>query len=426
MKKSNKNSKNNFRAQLNELKQELYRLEDERVDYIGIVLFARNQLGSILGKEVGIIAKMVEEKADVLLAKIDPTNEIYMNVVLIKVFGVMHVVIQVDERFRTTTLSDEELFKEAEPKLIEYRKLLEPYKHRVEGIWLSMLLEMTYIQLTDRVAKKMLLEQNNNASYNHAEALTKFEAAKAYYDKLSRSKKIWKINEIFRCNSDRTNQQNMSIFTDGTNVVFEMLVHLTLTSLACKSFDTGKIIQYSIPALQIMAGREIDQTLLPRFVTVSFMVFGAFLKGHFFAQAQHIAAVAMHKIVEFRRILPTEKRTTLNPIQYEASYMYAALGSVLVEMSFKWKNGEEVTDNLHQDQCVRLISESKVLEQYEKQFPKKLTMDVEAIKRMKNKTKLWIDRMKELKKTNTAPSPKWLHNEQELKDFEKLVEEIQL
>lgn len=292
-------------------------------------------------------------------------------------------------------------------------KELRPLRKKASGVWLYVLNEVLYVQLIDmRNAKEMWLSPECQADFRKGLKLIE-DADKHYTDFVQfQMEKPWGIDEIFCC-YDKKGNQLKSELADDFYKFREYTMKDLLMQFSIKTEDEPKIRKYGIDGLRtFMMGHQNHHTI-HMLVRVASNIVQPFTNVHYFKQAQHIIAVVMHRVVEFRRSLPVQDRTTVNPIQYDASYMFAELGNRLVRKSqellmeeFFRRSGLSITQghrNFHHDDCERLMPKSPELSQYEKQYPTQLTLDPEVYKKMQKKIRQWLNRMKELKRDSTAP-----------------------
>lgn len=353
------------------------------------------------------IYKETKTKIDAILAQVDESHELCLNLILIKAFCILSVARDLME------CKPEEFIRSEEPNLIECQTLMKPFKNRAEGVLLYVVCQVLYVKLI-KMRNEDKPSQSVECQAEYREGFKMIEDADKHYTDFVHynMEKPWGIDEIFCYRDDAGNLVKLGI-TEDFRKFREDGIKFLLMEFAIKTLDNPKIRKYGVDGLKSFLNRNRSHTMVYNLVQGANIVTLAFINDHYYAQAQHIIAVIMHTVVEFRRALPEEERTTVNPIQYEVSYMYALLGSALIRKSHELINQQQFypcfgllpTDisNTYHDDYLRLMPESAALNQYENQFLGKLTLDEKNFKKIQKKTRQWLARMEELKRTSTAP-----------------------
>lgn len=399
MEKTSIDAKKDIKSQLDTIKQDVCKIIKQKTQDSGIN-------GSRYDEESNEFLKETQKRTDAILAEVDESHELYLNLILIKAFCVIRTTIDL-------MIRPEEFVRMAEPNLIECQTLLNPFKNRAEGVGLYVLCQALHVQLIQmRTDDKSCDSSETQAEYRKGLELIE-DADKLYKDFVHNSLETpWGMNEIFCCHDDEGNQIQLGLTDDYRNL--HESVWSSLIDLAIRTVDESKIRKYGVDGLKFLLICNRNHNQILKLVRYAMNIAQSFINVYYYAQAQHIIAVTMHTVVEFRRSLPEEKRTTVNPIQYVASYLFALLGYSLTRKSHELVReqklhrslfGLEIQDlwNIHHDDCHRLMPESADLNQYENQFPTKLIPDEKIFKTVQKKTRQWLARMEELKRTNTAP-----------------------
>lgn len=413
-------AKNNHESELDEIKQEFYKFSKEKAKKYGHNSIHLECFPSEYNKEWIKFMQETKKKIDGMLDKVPPKDKLYLSLILIKAFCVIRILLGLK------VTDPKKFIRTAESIFSKCETALKPYKNKAEGVWLHVMNQVVHVQYIDaRNGHKTL---RSECLVDSRKALKLLEDADKHYTDFVhyQMEKPWGIDEIFCCYDTKGNQLKSEL-ADDFYKFREFTIKILLMEFSNKTDDEPKIRKYGIEGLRTFVQCPRHHENLHLLVRYAIDVVQPFTNIHYFVQAQHLIAVVMHTVVEFRRSLPEKARTTVNPIQYDASYLYAEFGSRLIckshelskdkyyqEHGLPIDNREEYyrshglpvdcpSFDFHHDDCVRLLPKSPMLKQYEKVYPTQMTLDPEVYKKMQKKTEQWLERMEELKRTSTAP-----------------------
>lgn len=406
MEDNNNNAKTKFKSELNEIKLEFHKFAKEKAKVYGHNSLHLECFPPEYNKEWIKFMQETAKKIDVMLGKVPSDDKLRLNLILIKVFCVIRSMLGLK------VTNQKKFIRVAESLLVKCEKELKPFKNKTEGVWLYVMNQVVHVQLIN--IRNDAMNESDECRNDFRKGLALIEDADKHYTDFIhyRMEKPWGIDEIFLCH-DKEGKPLKSGLADDFYKFREFTMKMLLMELSIKADDEPKVRKYGIEGLRTFMQCPQHHENVHSLVRFAIGVAQPFTNVHMFVQSQHIIAVMMHIVVEFRRSLAEDQRNTVNPIQYDASYMYAELGNRLIRKSHEVSRDKYFREHglpfesgcrdIHNDNCERLLPKSPMLNQYEKVFPTKLTLDPDTYKKMQKKTGQWIARMDELKKNNTAP-----------------------
>lgn len=407
MKGSKNNPKVDYKSELETIKQDFHKFAQQKAKKYGKNSLHLECFPPKYNEEWIMYMEETEKKIDVLRTKIPAKDELQLNLLLIKEFCVIRRLLGLK------ATNPDKFMQISEPIVVKCEKALKPYKNKAQGVWLYVMGEVLFVQLINMRNSNSMAWYSSHCQADFKKGLIVIEdAEKRYTDFVNfQMEKPWGIDEIFRC-SDAQGNALQSGLADDFRKFREYTIKQLLMEFAVKTENEPKIRKYGLDGLRTYMHCHQHHQTLHMLVRYAVNVVQPFTNVHHFKQAQHIIGVIMYLVVQFRRSLPPDERKTVNPIQYDASYLYAEFGNRLVRKSqelimeaFFRQSGLSIEGhrNFHHDDCERLLPKSKELSLYENQFPTELTTDGEVYKKMQKKIRQWLDRMEELKRDNMAP-----------------------
>lgn len=168
-------------------------------------------------------------------------------------------------------------------------------------------------------------------------------------------------------------------------------------------FNLGLGLKTARMAAQIQ--KKKDFTCINRFNVCFVHIATSYLKRQYFCQTNHILAVAMYFLVEYRRSLPESRRHEVDKSQAVISNIYTIYGLDLMEAVLPAlipnKYGLIEPMPRCQTSCERLM-EADGLQVYEKTFPTEYVVEEKKLQSIYKKTQLWLERTEKLNETEPS------------------------
>lgn len=325
------------------------------------------------------------KKYDALLAKMKVTDKYYGVIVAIKFFPAIIALGYVDQ------IGCQELVFSRLPQIQGIIDLMEEVKLKPQAIGL-------YLAWIEGFALLSLeKEKNNRRPDKHELIIEILNKGIKTYEKYQRTVNVkpWSVFEIIDIDDLNILMNLMGMNSNnGSNSVMYTYkrIKILLYKIYAEAHNKTKVFQLGLETLKILIEVEDDVLLMLGILDVAAV---EFLDRLYLAQTNHILAVFMYKLVEYRRSLPETKRYLVDGAQAHASYIYTLYGLTLLKIGCALNsNGmsEIKTD------CVRIF-EAKDLDVYEKTFTTKPVFDKKKLLSIHKKTTSWAIRGETLNKT---------------------------
>lgn len=226
--------------------------------------------------------------------------------------------------------------------------------------------------------------------------------------------KPWNCMNILNLHSSSKDKISslMKTHFKGSDIINEVPTrYVNLNVLLCLVYkalnDHDSLFNLGLRTAKMAAQIQIkkDFTCIERFNILFAQLVTMYLNRSYLCQANHILAVAMYFLVEYRRSLQESQRHKVDMSQALISSSYTFYGLHLMEAVaptvLAQKHGfiEPVPE--FEPSCERLM-ETDGLKVYEKTFPTEYVVEEKKLHSIYKKTKLWLERTEQLNETGAS------------------------